>query len=119
MARIHTYLMQLNDGLENSFTDKQLHFLVLGVTGMVIFFVVHALFRRLAKLSITAVSFIYVFSVMVVITFAIEVGQKITGSGNMDFGDIVAGLQGFITLFAIYAVYRLIKWGARRIFRGK
>lgn len=96
----------MNDAMEASFTDKELHFIVIGVLGMLIFFAVHAVFKRLAKFSITAVSFIYVFTVMVVITFAIEIGQKVSGTGNMDFGDIVSGMWGFIALFGVYALVR-------------
>ena len=63
---------------------------------MALFFVVHFVFVRLAKWSVTAISFIYVFTVMTVLGFAIEIGQKITGTGAMDFADVVAGLQGVI-----------------------
>lgn len=83
----------------------------------------HAVFKRLAKFSITAVSFIYVFTVMVVITFAIEIGQKVSGTGNMDFGDIVSGMWGFIALFGVYALVRagaaLFRLLARRIRAGR
>ena len=80
------------------------------VLGMILFFMVHFVFRRLARWSITAVSFIYVFTVMTVLGFAIEIGQRITGTGNMDFDDIVAGLYGVLVFFVIYSAYRLIAW---------
>ena len=116
-------ILHLNDAMEASFTDKELHFIVIGVLGMLIFFAVHAVFKRLAKFSITAVSFIYVFTVMVVITFAIEIGQKVSGTGNMDFGDIVSGMWGFIALFGVYALVRagaaLFRLLARRIRAGR
>ena len=40
--------------------------------------------------------------------FAIEVGQKITGTGEMDFGDVVAGLYGVLAFFAVYTAYRVL-----------
>ena len=83
--------------------------------GMMLFFAVHFVFKRLAKWSITAISFIYVFTVMTVLGFAIEIGQKITGTGEMDFRDIVAGLYGVLLFFAIYTVYRVAVILIRRI----
>lgn len=108
MAQVHQSIMRLNDGFELSFGDKDLHFIVMALLAMALFFVVHAVFARLAKWSITAVSFIYVFTVMTVLGFAIEIGQKITGTGEMDFADVVAGLYGVLAFFAVYTVYRLI-----------
>ena len=78
---------------------------------------VHFVFKRLAKWSITAVSFIYVFTVMTVIGLAIEIGQKITGTGEMDFQDVVAGLYGVLAFFAVYTVYRLIVMLAQYLIR--
>lgn len=110
VAQIHESLMHLNDNFELYFGDKDMHFIVMAVLGMILFFMVHFVFKRLAKWSITAISFIYVFTVMTVLGFAIEIGQRITGTGNMDFDDIVAGLYGVLVFFVIYSAYRLIAW---------
>ena len=119
MAQVHGMLMRINDGFELQLGDKDWHFLVMAVLAMLLFFVVHAVFKRLAAWSITAVSFIYVFTVMAVLGFAIEIGQKITGTGNMDFGDVVAGLYGVLAFFAVYSVYRIIAFGIGRFAGGK
>ena len=108
MAQVHDSLMRLNDGFELQLDDKGLHFAIMALLAMALFFVVHAVFRRLAKWSITVVSFIYVFTVMTVLGLAIEIGQRITGTGQMDFGDVVAGLYGVLAFFAVYTVYRVI-----------
>lgn len=108
MAQVHQSIMRLNDGFELSFGDKDLHFIVMALLAMALFFAVHAVFACLAKWSITAVSFIYVFTVMTVLGFAIEIGQKITGTGEMDFADVVAGLYGVLAFFAVYTIYRLL-----------
>ena len=34
IARIHNYILSLNDAYEKNFTDKQLHFLVIGIIGI-------------------------------------------------------------------------------------
>ncbi|MDO5377354.1 MAG: hypothetical protein Q4G52_03370 [Clostridia bacterium] len=119
MAQVHDFLMRLNDGFELEFGDKDMHFIIMALLGMLLFFVVHFIFKRLAKWSVTAISFIYVFTVMTVLGFAIEIGQKISGTGEMDFADVVAGLYGVLLFFAVYTVYRLLVmlcgWGIRRV----
>ena len=96
VAKIHNYILSLNDAYEKNFTDKQLHFLVIGIL---------------------AIAFIYVFTVIVVITFAIEIGQKISDSGTMDFADIVFGIAGFLLMFVIFAVIRQIFLAIINLFR--
>lgn len=119
VAQIHESLMHLNDNYELYFGDKDMHFIVMAVLGMILFFMVHFVFKRLAKWSITAISFIYVFTVMTVLGLAIEIGQKITGTGDMDFRDVVAGLYGVLAFFAVYTVYRLIVLLVRHLMRGR
>ena len=34
LAKIHSYLLRLNDAYEYNFSDKELHFLVIGILGM-------------------------------------------------------------------------------------
>lgn len=119
VAQIHESLMHLNDNFELYFGDKEMHFIVMAVLGMILFFMVHFVFKRLAKWSITAISFIYVFTVMTVLGLAIEIGQKITGTGDMDFRDVVAGLYGVLAFFAVYTVYRLIVLLVRHLMRGR
>lgn len=118
MAQVHDSLMRLNDGFELRLGDKDLHFIIMALIAMALFFLVHAVFKRLAKWSITAVSFIYVFTVMTVLGFAIEIGQRISGTGEMDFADIVAGLNGVLAFFAVYTAYRLLAMGVRALARS-
>ena len=119
VAQVHESILHLNDNFELALGDKELHFLVMFALGMALFFAVHFVFKRLAKWSITAISFIYVFTVMTVLGLAIEIGQKITGTGAMDFRDVVAGLYGVLLFFAIYTVYRvavlLIRFAVSRV----
>ena len=49
-------------------------------------------------------TFIYVFTLIIVITFAIEIGQGITHTGTMDFVDIVAGIAGFLLMYVVLAI---------------
>lgn len=76
IARIHNYILSLNDAYEKNFTDKQLHFLVIGIIGMLILVIIYPLFKILSENHILAIAFIYVFTVIVVITFAIEMDRS-------------------------------------------
>ncbi|MFC4024622.1 hypothetical protein ACFOUV_12530 [Oceanobacillus longus] len=105
---------QIHDILVDTFgltmSDKELHFWVIGVIGMATFFVVYFFFKLLENMrwSTTIFSFIYTFTIMIVIVFTIELQQAITNRGNMEFADAVMGLWGFIVMFFIYAVIALI-----------
>lgn len=108
IADIHSRIMTWNDSNTTVLSDKQLHFWVIGILGMLILFVIYPLFKLLSKNHILVVAWIYVFTLMVVLTFAIEIGQGFTGTGIMEFDDIVFGLVGFMFLFIIFAIIRLI-----------
>ena len=118
ITKIHNDLLTLNDAYEANFTDKQLHFIVIGCVGMAMIFVIHPIFKFLANSgAVLAISWIYVFTLIVLMTFAIEIGQKITHTGVMDFNDIFFGVWGFLLMFAIFALIRFILKGIARLFR--
>lgn len=107
IAKIHNDLMHLNDAYEVNFTDKEMHFLVIGLLGMAMIFVIYPLFKHLAKHNHEMViAWIYVFTVIIVITFAIEIGQKITNTGHMEFADIMYGVVGFLAMFFVFCLLR-------------
>ena len=120
IALIHDKIINLNNAFEGTISDKQMHFLVIGLLGMLMIFAVYPLFKFLAKTDhIMVVSWIYVFTLILVITFAIEIGQRLTRTGSMEFVDIVFGIGGFIAMFAIFAVIRgvingVVRWRKRR-----
>ena len=106
---VHTYILTWNDAYEANFTDKDLHFLVIGCLGMILIFIVQPIFTLLAKTNhVLVISWIYVFTLILLLTFAIEIEQKITKSGVMDFDDIVFGIFGFMLMFFIFAVIRAV-----------
>ena len=109
IAEIHSYLMRLNDTYEYHFSDKELHFIVIGLLGMAFIFIVYPVFKWLAKHNhVMVIAWIYVFTLILVITFAIEIGQKVTNTGAMEFADIVFGVVGFIVMFFIFSIIREI-----------
>ena len=100
--------MTWNDSFETVFTDKELHFWVIGIVGMLLLLVIFPLFKLLSKNHVLVIAWLYVFTLMVVLTFAIEIGQGFTHTGTMDFDDIVFGLVGFMVLFLIFAAVRAV-----------
>ena len=112
VAQVHDQILNINNSGGYYFDDKQLHFIVIGVIGMLMIFVTHPLFTLLARTGHTMViSWLYVFTLVLVLTFAIEIGQGVLGTGNMEQGDITYGIMGFLFFFAIFAVIRLIVHG--------
>lgn len=89
-------------------TDKQLHFWLMGIAGIAVFTACDIIFRRLAKWSVSAISFIYTFTILVVLVLAIEIEQKVTNSGSMEFEDVVAGLSGFVIFSILFLLVRVL-----------
>ena len=115
IARFHDWILTLDDGLPVSFSDKQLHFLVIGVFGMLLFVLIHPLFKLLIRRNLTiVVSLLYVFTLVLSASFAIEIGQYLTRTGKMDLGDIVSGLRGFLVMCGIWLLIRLAVKAVRR-----
>ena len=83
-------------------------------------FVLYPIFKYLAaKQHVMVIVWIYVFTVIVVITFAIEIGQKVTHTGSMDFADIMYGLVGFLSMFLVFSGFRLLYRGIMHLIRSR
>lgn len=118
IALIHEKILSINDSNNFFLTDKQLHFVVIGLLGLLMIFVVYPLFKALAESGHTmVVAWIYVFTVIVVITFAIEIGQWYSGSGVMELADIAYGVLGFVAVFAVFSVVRGMYHAVLRLIR--
>ena len=108
IAHVHDWVLTLNDGFPASLSDKQLHFLIIGVFGMLLFAMIHPLFKLLIRRDLAVViSWLYVFTLVLSATFAIEIGQYLTHTGKMELSDIVSGLRGFLVMFGVYLLIRL------------
>lgn len=118
IAVVHDAIMTWNDSFETVFSDKELHFLVIGFLGMGMLFVIYPLFKLLSENHVLVIAWIYVFTVIIVIVFAIEIGQGITGTGTMDFDDIVAGVAGFMAMFIAFVIVRAVVLGIFRLLRS-
>ena len=116
MTRAHDAIMTLNDSFETNFSDKELHFIVMGAIGLLLILLVYPLFKLLANHNrVLAITWIYALTVLLMLTFAIEIGQSITGSGTMEFGDVAAGMGGFFAVTAVIVTLRLLLWAVKGI----
>ena len=112
IARIHDYLLHLNDSFELYLNDKQLHFLVMGILGLFLFLFVRWLFQKLRP---GAVAWVYTLTVMGTLAMAIEIGQAVTHTGSMELADVAMGLWGVLAFGGAYTLIRhLVKALGRR-----
>lgn len=119
---LHDLIVDLFGVLGFGLTDKELHFWLIGLIGMAIFMVTDVIFRYVSRWHISVISFIYTFTVLLVMVFGLEIEQKITGRGSMEFADVVAGLWGFIVVFSAYIAIKAILYLTKRLikkFTGK
>ena len=125
MNLIHDLIITIISGLGLPVNDKMIHFYFIGFLGLALYIFVDFTFKRLAKYGISLLSFIYTFSTIIVISLVIEIQQKITGEGNMEFSDITYGMWGFFLFLAVFIVFSLlfkfifkkVKGGKNKIFR--
>ena len=118
VAGVHDHILNINNSGGWYFDDKQLHFIVFGIFGMALIFVLYPLFKILAKRDHTMViTWLYVFTVIIVLAFAIEIGQWYTGTGVMESTDIAYGITGFIVMFLIFAILRGLYHGIKAMTR--
>ena len=122
VSKAHGYILSLNDSFEYNFSDKELHFLVIGAIGLAIILLVYPVFSLLPHLSrVLSITWLFALTVLLVLTFAIEIGQSITGTGTMEFGDVVAGMGGFFAVTAVIVALHILLWmvkGLVRLIRG-
>ena len=106
-SRLHDSILGINDAGGWYFDDKQLHFLVFGAIGMLLIFVLYPIFKFLASRNHTMViTWLYVFTVIIVLAFAVEIGQWYMGTGKMESSDIAYGISGFLVMFLVFALLR-------------
>ena len=106
MAKFHDKILSIFGG---TLSDKWLHFLFIGLIGFAMLMIVQPLFKWLASHDGTIlITFIYVFTLILVLTFAIEIGQWYSHTGDMDLYDIASGVAGFFVFFGIYLVFYLV-----------
>jgi len=110
----HSFFVQTTQSWGFNFTDKQLHFLIIGILFLFLYIITDIFFRALSKISISIITFIFSFTLSIVISFAIEIGQYQSGTGNMELADIAWGIYGFIVFIVLFeflrALYKFIKY---------
>ncbi|MBM7691723.1 magnesium-transporting ATPase (P-type) [Peribacillus deserti] len=100
-------------------TDKDLHFWLMGIIGILAFIFVLLVSKFLSKIpyGIIILSFLYTFTFMVVLVFAIEIQQALTSRGNMEFQDAIVGLWGFIVFFFVFVAISAVLLITKKLFR--
>jgi len=118
VARIHEHVLGINDQGGWYFDDKQLHFIMFGLVGMLLLFVLYPIFKLLARTGHTMViTWLYVFTLVMVFSFAVEIGQWYSGTGVMDSQDMAYGISGFLVMFIVFAILRALYHAIKSMFK--
>lgn len=117
LNNIHDFIqVYASNYLNLGLNDKDLHFWIMGIIGLFVFLIVLFLSKLISKMpfGITILSFLYTFTFMVVLVFAIEIQQAITNRGNMEFQDAIVGLWGYVVFFLGFAIISSVMLIAKR-----
>lgn len=118
LNELHCLLGMLTGKLGLTLNDKQLHFWVFGFCGLGLFLATDMVFKRIAKWSISALSFVYALTLVTILALSVEIQQRLTQQGAMQFSDILAGLWGFLALLGLYGLANsLVRWAIHK--KGK
>ncbi|MZP29726.1 hypothetical protein GTO91_08410 [Heliobacterium undosum] len=109
----HDWILAESSRAGAGLTDKELHFWIIGLLGIVLFFLIQAVVRFLSRWGLSAVSFATAFIMVLAMTIGIEAEQKILGRGRMEVMDVVAGVAGFLLFSSLY----FMALGAWRLLR--
>lgn len=130
-ASVHDRVVEYNRILPTSFSDKELHFLVIGFFSLLMLILLYPVFLFLVRHKCVAIlTWLFAFIFVVFTCFSIEFGQYLTGTGSMELSDVTYGVMGFaaascaalvLLLFikGIIAVIRLIRRRAARSRNGQ
>lgn len=109
---IFNFFHRLFSSLSNEFglgmNDKALHFYVIGVIFFILYLIINPIYKKLSQYSIKLLSFIYVFTLALVVSVAIEVAQYQSRSGQMDLMDVIWSLFGFLVIFLGFKLFMAI-----------
>ncbi len=115
IAQLHDRLWELNTLQVSPLDDKQMHFVVTAAFGLMLFLLIQPVFRFLTKHGRAGLmAWMLAFMTVLFVTFAIEIGQRVTGTGNLELSDIVYSVVGFLAVSAVvgllHLLFRFIRW---------
>ncbi|AGL01605.1 hypothetical protein [Desulfoscipio gibsoniae] len=105
---LHDSIWAYSRHLGLPFTDKDLHFWIIGLLGVFFFIFTDVLFKWLAKFNVSLISFFFTSAIISILVLILEVEQKLTGRGGMELGDVLASLWGFLVLLGVYLFCRFL-----------
>ena len=109
IAAVHDRILALNSRYATGLTDKQLHFLVIGVLGLLVIALLYLPLRALVRRGKTDVLvWLCAFLLVLSFCFAVEIGQYETRTGMLDVRDVAFGMLGFLAFSALWALLRLL-----------
>jgi hypothetical protein len=116
---LHDFIqIYVKNSLNLQLTDKDLHFWIMGMIGIIVFLFVLLVSKIIMKLpfGIAILSFLFTTTFIFVLVFAIEIQQALTNRGNMEFEDALVGLLGFFTFFLLLAIVTAVILISKKLF---
>jgi TRAP-type uncharacterized transport system fused permease subunit len=102
------------------FSSEELHFIVLGVFGLCLLLLAYPIFRYLTRRGCAGImTWLFAFSAVLSVCFAIEIGQHLTKTGTMQLEDIVYGMIGFFAASVCFALLYLLVRFIKHLFQKK
>ena len=115
---LHDFIQNyVNNSLNLHLTDKDLHFWIMGIIGIIVFLFVLLVSKIIMKMpfGLAILSFLITTTFMFVLVFAIEIQQALTNRGNMEFEDAAVGLLGFFAFFLLFVAVSFIFLFAKKL----
>lgn len=107
-TRVHDRVGVYNRTLPAPFSDKELHFIVIGFFGLLLLIFLYPFVLFLVRYKCVAIlTWLFAFVFAVFICFSIELGQYMTGTGSMQLADITYGVMGFFAASGVAFVLLL------------
>lgn len=117
MRFCHDGIIQVVQTLGFEVNDKALHFIVVGIIGLILFSVGDILCKHFGNRFASIASFVFSLIIVTLFAIAIEVIQGLTNSGNVEFADIAYGLAGFIFFFIVHVFIECMFNAAKRVLK--
>jgi len=114
---LHDSIWAYSKQLGLPFTDKDLHFWIVGLFGVIFFIMTDIFFKWLAKINISLISFFFTSAIISILVLFLEIEQKLTGRGGMELNDVLAGLLGFLVLLAVFHICKYLLGGLLNLLR--
>lgn len=115
---VHDRLLTLNDRFPAVLTDKELHFLLFGLLGLVLCWLFGVLLRLCARRGrFVLPALLFALAAVTALAFAVEAAQQLTHTGQGELADVRAGVTGSAVFCGVGVLLRALIRALLRLLR--